>query len=147
MAVGRAGNAAILLGLAVAAVLSLGMALLNHQLVGLFLDPASENDRIAFTLATQFMIVAALFQLFDATQTIGAGVLRGIQDTRWPMVIAAFGYWFVGFGVAIILAFRWRMQGMGVWIGLAVGLAIVAALMLLRWSLRERLGLVRYPAA
>lgn len=147
VAVGRAGTAAILLGLAVAAVLSLAMALFNHQLVALFLDPGNDADRIAFTLATQFMVVAALFQLFDATQTIGAGVLRGIQDTRWPMVIAAFGYWVVGFGVAILLAFSWRMQGLGVWIGLAVGLAVVSVLMLLRWSLRERLGLVRYPTA
>jgi MATE family multidrug resistance protein len=147
VAVGRAGLAAILLGFAVAAALSLGMALLNQQLVALFLDPDTDADRIAFSLATQFMVIAALFQLFDATQTIGAGVLRGIQDTRWPMVIAAFGYWVVGFGIAIILAFRWRLQGLGVWIGLAVGLAIVAALMLLRWGLRERLGLVRYPTA
>ena len=68
-------------------------------------------------------------------------MLRGLHDTRVPMLFAVFGYWAVGLGVGVWLAFERRWQGVGIWIGLAVGLAIVAVLMIWRWSLRERLGL------
>lgn len=144
--VARAGRAAILMGFAVAAALSLAMALAATPLVGLFIDAGDASAAITFALAVQFLLVAALFQLVDATQAIGAAVLRGIQDTRWPMVFAAFGYWAIGFGTAWYLAFAGGMAGVGVWLGLAAGLAAVSVLMLGRWSLRERLGLTAYPS-
>lgn len=145
--VARAGRTAILMGVAVAAALSLAMALAATPLVGLFIDRDDVSASLAFALATQFLLVAALFQLVDATQAIGAAVLRGIQDTRWPMIFAAFGYWAIGFVVAWTLAFRTDLAGVGVWLGLAVGLAVVSVLMLARWMARERLGLLTYPAA
>lgn len=145
--VARAGRTAILLGVAVAAALSLGIALAARPLVGLFIDVDDPTATVTFALAVQFTLVAALFQLVDATQAIGAAVLRGLQDTRWPMVIAAFGYWAVGFAVAWTLAFHTSFAGVGVWLGLAVGLAVVSVLMLARWFLRERLGLLAYPPA
>ena len=73
------------------------------------------------------------------------GLLRGLQDTRVPMLIALFGYWAAGFGVALLLGFGARWGGVGIWTGLAVGLAVVSALLGWRWSARERLGLL--PAA
>ena len=145
--VARAGRVAILMGFAVSALLSLAMALAATPLVALFIDRNDASASVAFALAVQFTLVAALFQLVDATQAIGAAILRGIQDTRWPMLFAAFGYWAVGFAVAWTLAFRTDLAGVGVWLGLAVGLAVVSVLMLARWFLRERLGLLRYPAA
>jgi multidrug resistance protein, MATE family len=83
-----------------------------------------------------------MFQLFDGAQVVGAGALRGLQDTRVPMLFAGFGYWVAGFGTALLLGFRTPLAGQGIWIGLATGLAVVSALMLRRWSRRERLGLV-----
>ena len=63
-------------------------------------------------------------------------MLRGLQDTRVPMLYAAFGYWVVGLGGGAALAFGLGWQGVGIWIGLAGGLAAVAVLMLWRWSRR-----------
>jgi MATE family multidrug resistance protein len=69
-------------------------------------------------------------------------VLRGLQDTRMPMMMALFGYWIPGLGAAIALGFFTPLEGTGVWIGLAVGLVVVAALLLQRWARRARLGLL-----
>ena len=90
----------------------------------------------------RYMVVAAAFQLFDGLQAVAMGALRGLQDTRIPMAYALFGYWIPGLGVSLFLGFWTPLQGTGVWIGLAVGLVVVAALMLWRWSRRERLGLL-----
>lgn len=141
--VALAGWASVLFGFAVAACLSLGMALGREDIVAQFVDRDPAN-RIVFDLAVNFITIAAIFQLFDATQTIGAGVLRGIQDTRWPMIFAALGYWIIGFGVAVLLGFWAGWQGIGVWVGLACGLVAVSGLMLARWTLRGRLGLISY---
>jgi MATE family multidrug resistance protein len=137
----RAGHAALALGLGAAILLSLGIAFGSNVLTGLFLGRESAADREVFDLTTSFLWVAALFQLFDGAQTIGAGMLRGIQDTRWPMAFAAFGYWVVGIAVAVWLGFHTPLRGVGIWIGLASGLGAVAVLMLSRWALRDRLRL------
>ena len=92
--------------------------------------------------AVQFMLVAAAFQLFDGLQAVAAGALRGLQDTRVPMLFALFGYWLPGLGTAVFLGFFTPLQGFGVWVGLAVGLVVVALLMLQRWARRARLGLL-----
>jgi MATE family multidrug resistance protein len=74
---------------------------------------------------------------------VGAGILRGLHDTRWPLFFALFGYWGVGLGVGSWLAFTRDWQGVGIWTGLATGLAVVAVLMVWRWTRREALGLLR----
>lgn len=106
-------------------------------------DPS--NARTA-QLAVSFLSVAALFQLVDAAQAIGAGVLRGLQDTRVPMFIALAGYWLVGIGTGSFLAFPLKMEGLGIWLGLASGLGTVALLLVLRWIRREKLGLLKLKA-
>jgi len=113
-----------------------------NALIGLYLDPHRGNDAVVAALARQFLAVAAVFQLVDGAQAVGAGVLRGLQDTRVPMLIALFGYWVIGFGGSIGLGFWTPLAGAGVWWGLAIGLAVVALLLLLRWRARERIGLL-----
>jgi Na+-driven multidrug efflux pump len=83
-----------------------------------------------------------VLQLADGAQAVSAGVLRGLQDTRTPMIIACFGYWVVGFGSSVALGFATPLAGTGVWWGLATGLLVVAILLVGRWSARDRLGLV-----
>ncbi|MEZ5710670.1 MAG: MATE family efflux transporter [Blastomonas sp.] len=143
----QAGWTALGLGLAAALNASTLMVLFDRQLVGLFVDPANPGSAAVFALALDFIMIAAIFQLVDSFQAVGAGVLRGLQDTRWPMLFAAFGYWVVGIGVAIWLAFYRDWQGLGVWTGLASGLAAVAVLMVARWMLRRRLGIGTYGGA
>jgi len=141
-AVGRAGWLALGLGTAFAAVTATLLITIPRPLVGIFLDldlPA--NARVA-DFAVTFLAVAALFQLVDATQAIGAGTLRGLQDTRVPMIFAAFGYWVIGIGTAVLLAFPLKLGGVGIWLGLATGLGVVAVLLVWRWTRRARLGLL-----
>src|SRR5918994_899774 len=76
-------------------------------------------------LAASFLTVAALFQLFDGAQVIGSAMLRGLQDTRMPMLFAAFGYWVAGLGIGYLLAFQGGWGGLGIWIGFAIGLGVV----------------------
>jgi MATE family multidrug resistance protein len=145
-AVTRAGWTAWLAGVGFMAVMAVPMWAVPHRLVTLFLDDTADNA-VAIALAASFLRVAAAFQLFDGAQVIGAGMLRGLHDTRWPLLFAAVGYWGVGLGIGSWLAFGADWKGIGIWIGLASGLAAVAALMLARWSMRQNLGLTRRAEA
>src|SRR5690349_23855278 len=112
-----------------------------RELVTLFLDDVPANAMV-IALAVSFLRVAAAFQLVDGAQVIGAGMLRRLHDTRWPLLFALVGYWVVGLGIGSWLAFGADWKGVGIWIGLATGLASVAVLMLARWIMRDRLGLM-----
>jgi MATE family multidrug resistance protein len=139
-AIARAGWTAWLAGVGFMAVMAVAIWAVPHRLVTLFLVDSAQNA-VVIALAVSFLKVAAAFQLVDGAQVIGAGMLRGLHDTRWPLVFAAVGYWGVGLGIGSWLAFGADWKGLGIWIGLASGLAAVAVLMLVRWSIRERLGL------
>lgn len=142
--IARAGWAALALALTFMTSTALLMLLFPNQLVGLFLDRNDLANGPVFPLAVSFLFVAALFQIFDGAQVVGAGMLRGLHDTRVPMAYAGFGYWIVGMLTAVGLGFWLDWQGLGVWIGLAVSLAVVAALMIGRWLRREQLGLTAW---
>ena len=111
----------------------------GEWLVGLYLDLDDAGNGPAIRLAVFFLMIAALFQLVDGAQVVGAGALRGMRDTRVPMLLAIFGYWGVGLPTSVILAFPLGFGGQGVWIGLATGLTVVAALAVWRFHRRERL--------
>nr|WP_156025162.1 MATE family efflux transporter [Sphingomonas phyllosphaerae] len=137
--IGRAGNVAVLCGIAVMVLSATVFWAVPHWLVRLYVDPARETA--VATMAVQLLGIAAIFQLVDGAQAVAAGVLRGVQDTRVPMLIQVSGYWGAGFGTAILLGFGFGWGAAGIWWGLAVGLGVVSALLLWRWSARERIGL------
>jgi MATE family multidrug resistance protein len=136
----RAGWTGWVLGVGFMGAMAIGMWAFPRQLVTLFLADVPANA-VVIGLAISFLRVAAAFQLVDGAQVIGAGMLRGLHDTRWPLLFALFGYWVVGLGIGSWLAFAQDWKGVGIWVGLASGLAAVAVLMLARWILRDRLGL------
>ena len=138
----RAGWAAWGMGVAFMGTMALVMWSIPRSLVTLFLTDVPQNA-ITIGLAIGFLRVAAAFQLVDGAQVIGAGMLRGLHDTRWPLLFALVGYWVVGLGIGSWLAFAADWKGLGIWVGLASGLASVAVLMLARWLMRDRLGLTR----
>lgn len=140
--IARAGWVALAAGTGFMACTSALMLFAALPIVSLYVDPADPANRGLVRFAVQFMLVAAAFQLFDGLQAVAAGALRGLQDTRVPMLIAIFSYWVPGAAVSIGLGLFSPLQGLGVWLGLLVALAIVAALLLLRWTRRTRLGLV-----
>lgn len=141
-AITRAGWSALVIGLAFAVFTALLLIVAPRPLVAIFIDVQTPSNREVVSLASSFLAVAALFQLVDCAQVIGAGLLRGLHDTRIPMLFAAAGYWIIGIGVGSFLAFRTDLAGVGIWLGLAAGLSVVSILMIARWSLRERLHLV-----
>ena len=141
--IARAGWTAWVMGVAFMGTMALVMWSMPRTLVTLFLKDVPANAE-TIALAVSFLTVAAAFQLVDGAQVIGAGMLRGLHDTRWPLLFALVGYWVVGLGIGVWLAFGRDWKGVGIWVGLASGLAAVAALMLARWIMRGRLGLTRY---
>lgn len=139
-----AGNVAIVFGIGIMAITAGIMWSAPRALIGAYVDTAAPANAQVVALALQFLAVAAVFQLADGAQAVAAGVLRGLQDTRTPMLIAAFGYWVIGFGSSVALGFATPLAGTGVWWGLAAGLLVVAILLVGRWSARERLRLVPF---
>ena len=142
--IARAGWTALVMGIAFMAAMALLMWAFPRELVTLFFDDNAANAR-AITLASSFLLIAALFQMVDGAQVVGAGMLRGLHDTRVPMIYALIGYWVVGIGTGVWLGFGADWEGQGIWAGLATGLGFVAALMIRRWSMRSALGLVPKP--
>jgi len=140
-AVTRAGWTAWVIGVAFMGTMAIGMWSFPRELVTLFLKDVPANA-VVIGLAVSFLRVAAAFQLVDGAQVIGAGMLRGLHDTRWPLMFALVGYWGIGLGIGAWLAFARDWKGVGIWVGLASGLAAVAVLMLARWVMRRRLGLL-----
>jgi MATE family multidrug resistance protein len=142
MALGRAGWVAIGLGTGFMVLTAAVMTFAPKLVLGIYVDTEAAKNAALMGFAVQFMVVAAAFQLFDGLQAVAAGALRGLQDTRVPMYFALFGYWLPGLGTAVGLGFFTPLAGLGIWIGLAVGLIVVALLMLQRWARRARLGLL-----
>ena len=138
----RAGWVSFILGTGFMAAMALLFVLAPDFLIAIFIDAdAPGNEKVA-ALAVSFLAIAAIFQIVDGAQVVGAGMLRGLHDTTVPMLFALMGYWFIGIGVGAGLAFWQGWEGIGVWTGLASGLGIVAILMLMRWTMRERIGLL-----
>lgn len=137
--IAMAGNCALALGIGIMALTAAIMWSVPHLLVEAYVDA---GNTAVVELAVRFLAVAAVFQLADGAQAVGAGVLRGLQDTRIPMLIALFGYWAVGFTLSVVLGFVVHLGGVGVWWGLAAGLLVVAILLGDRWRRRASIGLL-----
>ena len=138
----RAGWTAFGVSTVFMALMSLIMVTLPKTLIGAFISTSDPANAEITRLAGLFLIMAALFQIADGAQAVGAGMLRGLHDARVPMIYALLGYWGIGLPLGAALALGAGLGGVGIWIGLATGLAVVAVLMMVRWARRERLGLV-----
>lgn len=141
--VARAGWTSIAIGTGFMVLTCALFILAPGPLVALFLDPADPANAAALALAASYLAVAGLFQVVDGGQVVAAGALRGLSDTAMPMLIAVVGYWLVGLPVSYLLGIVLGFGGVGVWLGLAAGLAFVAMVLIARFALRERLGLLR----
>ena len=97
-----------------------------------FLDLADPATAPLVPIALGLLAITAIFQMFDTTQAIASGVLRGLKDTRVPMLYALIGYWGVGLPAAILLAFAAGLGGDGIWWGITAGLAAAAVLLVAR---------------
>lgn len=134
----RAGLTANVIGLAFISLCGAAMALWGAPIASLYVGGRTAQDLAVIAMAALFLKVAAAFQVFDAAQVIAAQSLRGLKDAHAPMYIAGGSYWLVGAPTCLILAFAFHMQGLGVWIGLAVGLAAAAAALSTRFLVLTR---------
>jgi multidrug resistance protein, MATE family len=146
VAVTRAGWMAYAIGVSFMALTALTMVTWPTLLISGFVDVGDPDNAAVVALAVTFLAFAGLFQIFDGAQAVALGMLRGLHDTRMPMIYALIGYWGVGLPLGVLLAFHFGAGGSGIWIGLSTGLAVVAALLLARWLRRDRHGLVPMPA-
>ena len=143
--ISRAGWTAYALGVGFMALMALVMVLWPRVLISAFINLDDPANSTVIGLAVTFLSFAALFQIFDGAQAVAAGMLRGLHDTKVPMILAAIGYWGVGLPLGVLLAFHFGFEGAGIWIGLSSGLAVVAVLLLVRWLRRDQLGLTAGP--
>jgi len=143
LALQRAGWSAFGLTLVFALLSATLMLSAPRLLIAPFMDVGAPENEAAVGIAIILLQIAALFQIFDASQATLANMLRGVHDSRIPLVIALIGYWAIGAPVGVALGFATPLGAVGVWIGLALGLAVVAVLLMTRWLAKQRLV---YPA-
>jgi MATE family multidrug resistance protein len=108
-----------------------GIMVITATVIFLFPNTISSiytDDQQVKDVAVQLLFMAAVFQLSDGLQVSGAGALRGLKDTKVPMVVNFFAYWVIGIPVALYLGFRAEMGAPGLWIGLIAGLTIAGIL-------------------
>src|SRR6202163_2534518 len=137
-AVKRAGFTATLLGIVLVSTLTLAVILGRFAIARFFFGEAAAGAGATIELTATLLMVGATFFVADGIQTVAAGALRGLNDTRVPLLFAAISYWLIGFTAAYGLAFWTKFGAVGVWIGLSCGTAVYAILLILRFRLLAR---------
>jgi multidrug resistance protein, MATE family len=122
-----ATHAAYICGVGFMCVTALAFLFAPHLLAAMM-----TNDPAVVAIAATLIPVAGVFQVFDGAQAVGAGVLRGIGDTRAPLIAMLGGYWLLGLPISVWLGFRTSLREVGLWYGFVVSLGVVAIFLLLR---------------
>jgi MATE family multidrug resistance protein len=154
-AFGRRDRAFMARGAAVVTALSLAMSVMTitlflalpEALLSLFMEPGDPDRPQILLIGTGLLAMAALFQLVDGAQVIALGLLRGVQDTAVPMVIAVLAYWGVGLPAAYVFGFVLDLGGVGVWLGLVLALACAGVPLTARFWLVALRRVGRSPGA
>ena len=136
----RAGFVAIVLGAVFMAAMTLTVAATRDTLPLLFLGRDAPDPQTV-ALAASLLVLGASFFIADGVQTVAAGSLRGLNDTRVPLIFAALSFWGVGFTGCWLLGFTFGLGAYGIWIGLSLGIAVYAVLLIWRF---QRLTARRY---
>jgi MATE family multidrug resistance protein len=129
----RAAGVAYVLGAVFMAGAALAFVCIPRVLARIYTADAAVAEMVA-----RLLCVGAAFQVFDASQTIGIGALRGAADTRVPMLVTIVAYWLVALPAGYTLAFPAHLGPEGLWWGLFIGLALVAVALALRFNSRVR---------
>jgi MATE family multidrug resistance protein len=137
-----AAHAAYVCGVGFMCLTALAFLFLPRQLAAMM-----TSDPAVIAIAAALIPVAGVFQVFDGGQAVGAGVLRGLGDTRVPLVSMLGGYWLLGLPVSAWLGFGTGMREVGLWSGFVVSLGVVALFLLLRIRVLLRRDLRRVALA
>ena len=128
-----AGWTAIVLGTAFMVTSGLAFVTLPRQLIGLFTTHVD-----VLRVGSSLLVLAAVFQLFDGIQGVITGTLRGIGDTRTPMIVNLAAHWLLGLPVGYTLCFVLGWGVYGLWVGLSLGLIVVGVILLRVWTVKIR---------
>jgi MATE family multidrug resistance protein len=132
--------AAIVLGGAFMAAMTLIVIAARHVIPLVFLGLGTDSADPTLQLAAVLLLVGATFFVADGVQTVAGGALRGLNDTRTPLLFAAVCFWAIGFTTCYALGFTWHYGAPGIWIGLSLGLAVYALLLIWRFHALTRRG-------
>lgn len=139
-AVRRAGLTALAIGAGFMAFTAIFLGLFPRQIAGLYFAANDPANAEVLRLASQYLQIAAAFQVVDGIQVVASLSLRGLKDARMPMWIAGASYWLVGFPLCLGLGVGLHWQGLGVWTGLAFALLTAAILLSWRFFTLSRSG-------
>ena len=128
----RAGFVAIALSGVFMAIMTLVVIASRAQIAHLFLGSATDSSATV-AMVELLLIVGTTFFICDGVQTTAAGALRGLNDTRMPLVFAAVSFWLIGFTASYVLGFPLGFGAVGVWIGFSCGVVAFALLLILRF--------------
>ena len=130
----RAGNIAVLLVLGCMTFFALIFMIFSRELPGFF-----TKDQAIIDLASSLLLIAAVFQLFDGLQVTSIGMLRGMEDVKFPTVITLVGYWILALPLAYVLGFVCKMEVIGIWWALTFSLVFVGLILYWRfWKLTKK---------
>lgn len=130
----RAGNVSVMLVLICMGFFAIVFAALNSVLPKIF-----SNDLVIIELSSKLLIIAAFFQLFDGLQVTSIGMLRGIEDVKFPTYITLIGYWVIALPLAYLMGFTYKMEVIGIWIALSISLVFVGLVLYWRfWYLMKK---------
>lgn len=135
--VSLAGYVGISLGALSMAIAGIIFWLVPKSVVSLYLDINNPSNEDVVNLAVKLLVVAAIFQIFDGVQVTAVGALRGLKDTRVPMLISIFAYWGVGLSTGYVLGIWLNYGAIGLWCGLAIGLASAAIVLTWRFKILQ----------
>lgn len=143
----RGGAVALTMSVLIALATIVLFVTVPEPLIAVFLDPDDPARAEIIRAGVILLILAAVFQLVDGAQVVALGLLRGVQDTRVPMIYAALSYFGLGLPAAYVLGFPLGWGGPGVWAGLVIGLAAAAVLLNHRFWFRTIPGFTRLAGA
>ena len=137
----RAGTLAIALGVAFMGCMAILLLTLPRPIIGIW-----THDARVLALGAHILAIVAGFQIFDGTQSVSTGALRGLGETRFPMLMNFAGYWIFGLPLGALLCFVLGWGLAGLWIGLTVALVTIALLLCTRWLRDSKKLLARQTA-
>ncbi|HIK14797.1 MAG TPA: MATE family efflux transporter [Leptolyngbyaceae cyanobacterium M33_DOE_097] len=129
----RAAYVGMVLGGLFMTLMAIALSLSPKLIIGLYLNVNDPRNAAVVSLAASMLIVAAFAQILDGVQTSAAGALRGLKDTRVPMLLSFIAFWGVGLASGYLIGFRLGLGGVGLWLGQSLGIAAAAGVFIRRF--------------
>lgn len=129
----RAGYVSITVAATFMVLTAIALVMYRKQVIGIYLDIDNPANANVLTLAVPMLIISAMAQLLDGVQRVAMGALYGLQDTRIPMLLSGLAFWGVGLTSGYLLGFPLGLEGVGLWTGQSIGVAVAGVIFVWRF--------------